>query len=154
MPIPFLALLLRELIAWDWKFPSERNELDRQFRFLNSVSQQRRLVLFSPFAKLQLSPQLEAMDWVNAPAAFSEQLSAHLWATHQIDFFHTAARDFFDEVAAVLPEEQPSSHRVTFVSFGQGVQTNSYPLFRKLRRYGTYFRKVAAADGLNTLVMR
>ena len=96
MPITFLALLLRELIAWDWKFPAERKELTRQFTFLNSVSEQRRATLFSPFARLQLSARLEAVDWVNSPATFSEQLSAHLWATHQIDSFHSAARDFFE----------------------------------------------------------
>jgi hypothetical protein len=78
MPTAFLALLLRELIAWDWKFPAEQKELNRQFTLLNSVSHERRLVLFNPFAKLKLSPQLEVMDWVNAPTAFSEQLSAHL----------------------------------------------------------------------------
>jgi hypothetical protein len=152
MPTVFLALLLRELIAWDWKFPAERKELNGQFTFLNSVSQQRRLILFGPFQKLRLSPQLEAADWVNAPAAFSEQLSAHLWATHQIDSFHSAARDFFSEVAAALPEERPAVHRAAFISFGQDVQANNYPLFRKLRRQGTYFRKVAAGDGLKTLV--
>jgi hypothetical protein len=152
MPTIFLALLLRELIAWDWKFPAERNELTRQFKFLNSVSRERRLTLFSPFAKLQLSPELEAMDWVNAPVAFSEQLSAHLWATHQIDSFRSAARDFFDQVAAASPAEPPAVHRAALVSFGQGVQTNTYPLFRKLRKHGAYFRKVAPGDGIKTLV--
>ncbi len=152
MPITFLALLLRELIAWDWKFPAERKELTRQFTFLNYVPQQRRAALFSPFAKLQLSARLEAVDWVNSPATFSEQLSAHLWSTHQIDSFHSAARDFFAEVAAAVPEEQPAGRRVAFVSLGEGGQTTSYPLFRKLRRHGTYFRKVAPGDGLKILV--
>src|SRR3954468_1986396 len=67
MPIPFLALLLRELINWDWKFPAERKELDRQFVYLGSVSQDQRKLLFAPFANLKLSEQLEKTDWVNAP---------------------------------------------------------------------------------------
>jgi hypothetical protein len=152
MPTIFLALLLRELIAWDWKFPAERNELTRQFNFLNSLSREQRIALFNPFANLKLSPELERADWVNAPTSFSEQLSAHLWATHQIDSFRTAAREFFDKVAAALPEQPPAVHRAAFVSFGHGVRNNSYPLFRKLRRRGAYFPKVTAEDGLKTLV--
>ena len=32
LPLAFLPLLLRELIVYDWKFPAERADLDRQFR--------------------------------------------------------------------------------------------------------------------------
>jgi hypothetical protein len=152
MPIPFLALLLRELINWDWKFPAERKELDRQFIYLSSVSQEQRKLLFAPFANLKLSEQLKATDWVNAPAVFSEQLSAHLWATHQIDSFHTAAVDFFAKVTATVPHNPPPISRLAIVTFGQGVQTNKYPLFRKLRPHGTYFRHVMAPNGLQILI--
>src|SRR5436190_6083107 len=152
MPIPFLALLLRELINWDWKFPAERKELDRQFAYLSSVSQEQRKLLFAPFASLKLSEQLEATDWINAPGAFSEQLSAHLWATHQIDSFHTAAVDFFAKVTATIPEKPPPIGRLAIVAFGQGVQANKYPLFRKLRPHGTYFRRVTAPNGLQSLI--
>jgi len=142
MPTPFLALLLRELIGWDWKFPAERKELDRQFAYLNSVSKQQRAVLFAPFAALKLSAELDAVDWVNSPATFSEQLSAHLWATHQIDSFRTAAVDFFAKVAAAVPDKPPVMNRLAIVTFGLGVQDNKYPLFRKLRAYGTHFRRI------------
>lgn len=152
MPTPFLALLLRELIAWDWKFPAERKELDRQFTYLNSVSPEQRKSLFAPFVNLQLSDELEAMDWVNEPAAFSEKLSAHLWATHQIDSFRKAAVDFFAKVSASLPDEPPPVRRLSIVTLGRGVQGNKYPLFRKLRPYGTYFRQVTAPDGFQTLI--
>ena len=152
MPVPFLALLLRELIAWDWKFPAERKELDRQFAYLNSVSQEQRKSLFAPFANLKLSEQLEAMDWINQPAAFSEKLSAHLWATHQIDSFHAAAVDFFGKVTSAVPDKPPPMNRLAIVTFGQGIQANKYPLFRKLRPYGTYFRQVTAPNGVPSLV--
>jgi hypothetical protein len=152
MPTPFLALLLRELINWDWKFPAERKELDRQFVYLRSVSQEQRKLLLAPFANLRLSGQLEATDWVNTPASFSEQLSAHLWATHQIDSFHTAAADFFAKVTTAVPDKAPPIHRLAVVTFGQGVQANKYPLFRKLRPYGTYFRQVMAPNGLQILI--
>ena len=32
LPLAFLPLLLREVIVYDWKFPAERDEIDRQFR--------------------------------------------------------------------------------------------------------------------------
>ena len=147
MPTPFIALLLRELIAWDWKFPAERRELDRQFKYLRSVSQQQRKDLFAPFAALKLSEHLTSLDWVNAPAAFSEQLSAHLWSTHQIDTFRTAAVGFFAKVTAAIPDKPPSMNRIAMVAFGQSVHDNTYPLFRRMRPYGTYFRKVAVQHG-------
>ena len=31
LPLAFVPLLLRELILYDWKFPAERREIDRQF---------------------------------------------------------------------------------------------------------------------------
>jgi len=152
MPIPFLALLLREVINWDWKFPAERKDLDRQFAYLNSISPEQRKASFTPFANLKLSNQLEAVDWVNLPASFSEQLSAHLWATHQIDSFHVAAVDFFDKVTAAMPHQPPPANRVAIVTLGQGLQSNKYPLFRKLRRQGTYYRMVSAPNGFEMLV--
>lgn len=152
MPTPFLALLLRELIAWDWKFPAERKELDRQFAYLNSVSPEQRKNLFAPFENLKLSEELEAMDWVNEPASFSEKLSAHLWATHQIDSFRTAAVDFFAKVTAAIPDKPPATNRLVLVSFGYSMQGNKYPLFRKLRPYGTYFRQVSANAGTQPLI--
>ena len=152
MPITFLALLLRELINWDWKFPAERRDLDRQLSFLRQQSREQRGDLFKPFAQLRLSPELENIDWVNAPAQFSEQLSSHLWATHQIDAFHTAAIDFFSKVGkAVQPEPIPAA-RLGIVVLGQGVETNKYPLFRKLRAQGTYFTNVEPRDGLQAVV--
>jgi hypothetical protein len=152
MPVPFLALLLRELIAWDWKFPAERKELERQFAYLNSVSPEQRKALFAPFESLKLSEELEAIDWVNEPATFSEKLSAHLWATHQIDSFRKAAMDFFGKVTAAVPDKPPPTNRLVLVTFGHGMQGNKYPLFRKLRPYGTYFRQVSAQDGVQPLI--
>ncbi len=34
LPLAFVPLLLRELIVYDWKFPAERIDLDRQFSYL------------------------------------------------------------------------------------------------------------------------
>src|ERR1700722_19890576 len=94
LPLAFLPLLLRELIVYDWKFPAERVDLDRQFAYLEALPGGAFQTTMSAFAQLKLARELEQTDWVNSPAVFSEQLSAHLWATHQIDTFRTAAVDY------------------------------------------------------------
>ena len=104
LPLAFLPLLLRELIVYDWKFPAERDEIDRQIRYLGSLTPDQLSNAMSSFAKLKLSADLEAMDWIGAPVRFSERLSAYLWATHQIDDFSRAAEDYIRVFNAAVPE--------------------------------------------------
>lgn len=138
LPLAFVPLLLRELIVYDWKFPSERMELARQFTYLSASFQ----AAMSSFAQLKLTRQLEQTDWVNSPAIFSEQLSAHLWATHQIDAFRAAAVEYVRKVSASAPDPLLPTHRLGIAVVGQGVAKNDYRLFRKLRAQGTYFTRV------------
>src|ERR1700733_1847902 len=84
LPLSFLPLLLRELIVYDWKFPAERKDIDRQLAYLTSLSPSEFMKAMAPFVQLKLTQSLEN-DWINAPGVFTEQLTAHLWATHQID---------------------------------------------------------------------
>lgn len=152
LPITFIALLLRELINWDWKFPAERDELDRQLTYLKSVPADQLQKLLAPFSKLTLSGDLESLDWVNEPTQFSEKLSAHLWATHQIDSFRGAAVEFFDKANRAMPEPPPGIPRLGIVIIGKGVTATGFPLFRKLRPHGTYFQQVKPGGGLPTLL--
>ena len=94
LPLAFVPLLLRELIVYDWKFPAERVDLDRQFMYLGGLTPGPFRAAMSAFAELKVTRELEKIDWVNSPAIFSEQFSAHLWATHQIDTFRAAAVDY------------------------------------------------------------
>jgi hypothetical protein len=152
LPLAFLPLLLRELIAYDWKFPAERRDLDNQLAYLAGLTPEQLIAAMAPFATLQLSQQLEHIDWVNAPALFSEQLTAHLWATHQIDAFRTAAVEYVHKVnTASAPAELPIS-RLSVAIIGAGVDRNTYPLFRKLRPQGVYFTNVNPANGRNVLL--
>src|SRR5947209_8601219 len=73
MPLAFAPLVLRELIVYDWKFPAERRDLDRQFAYLASLQAGSFAALMAPFASLHLAPGLESIDWVNSPGIFSEQ---------------------------------------------------------------------------------
>ncbi len=152
LPTSYVALLLRETIGYDWKFPAERVEIDRQLTFLEKLGAEQLKQSMSGFAQLRLSSELEQVDWVNAPGVFSEQLSAYLWATRQIDAFRKAATEFVDEVHASFPEDKAATPRLSIVVIGQGVSENDYPLFRKLRRNGTYFKQVKADNGCQTLL--
>src|ERR1700722_875868 len=140
LPLAFLPLLLRELIVYDWKFPAERIELDRQFTYLANPTVL--TAAMAPFAQLKLAHELEQTDWVNSPAVFSEQLSAHLWATHQIDPFRAAAVDYVQKAMASAPDPPLPTHRLGVGVIGQGVAQNDYRLFRKLRPHGVYYTQV------------
>jgi hypothetical protein len=151
LPIGFVSLLLREVIAYDWKFPAERVDIDRQFAYLAALAPPQLDAAMKPFRELRLTETLERTDWVNGPATFSEQLTAHLWATHQIDAFRTAAVDYVKKSSAVAADPLPI-HRLGIAVIGQGVRNNNYRLFRKLRPQGTYFTKLAPGDGLKEIV--
>src|SRR5271166_3411456 len=146
LPLSFVPNLLREAIDYDFKFPAERRALEKELANLQSISSARypepRQSWIQEFAKITLSPQLEQMDWVNSPAQFVEQLSTHLWATHQLDAFRKAATDYAERLHAAVPSEPPPIPRLGIAVIGQGVSTYDEPLFRKLRSHGGYFNRV------------
>jgi hypothetical protein len=152
LPLAFLPLLLRELIVYDWKFPQERIEMDRQLSYLRAFPPAELHQLMSPFSKLQLKPEIESLDWVNAPAQFSEDLTAHLWATRQIDAFRAAAVTYVNGLSKSAKSEPLPAPRLTIAVIGQGVTENKYPLFRKLRPHGVYYRRVKPDAGLHTIL--
>ncbi|SPE41037.1 conserved hypothetical protein [Candidatus Sulfopaludibacter sp. SbA3] len=151
-PLAFLPLLLRELIVYDWKFPSERADLGRQFTYLQALPASALQAAMAAFAQLRLPRELEQTDWVNAPAIFSEQLSAHLWTTHQIEIFRAAAVDYVRKVTASAPDPALPTHRLGIAIIGQGVARNDYRLFRKLRPQGMYFPQVKHTGGVQALL--
>jgi len=152
LPLAFLPLLLRELIVYDWKFPAERADLARQFQYLGKMTAEQFQAAMAAFVRLKLTRELEQIDWVNKPAIFSEQLSAHLWATHQIDSFRAAAVDYVQKATASGPDPAMPTHRLGIAAIGQGVAKNDYRLFRKLRPQGTYFTQVRAQGGMRVLL--
>ena len=154
LPLSFVPLLLGEVIAYDSKFPAERQEVDAQFAYVRSLSPQQRSQIMAGFERLTLDPSLEQVDWVKTPREFSERLSAHLWTSQQIATFRSAAIDFLNAVRAQIPPPAPIVPRLSLVILGQGVAKNDYQLFRKLRPHGTYFTQVDPRDGLRLLMQR
>jgi hypothetical protein len=152
LPTVFVALLLREVIAYDWKFPAERQDLDRQLTYLASLSPEQLKVVLAGFEQVRLSDELERFDWVSSPERYSQRLTAHLWASHQIDAFHVTADGYISKFDAAAPPEPVPVPRLGLAVVGQGVLENKYPLFRKLRKHGVYFSQVKADNGLEKVL--
>jgi hypothetical protein len=152
LPAAFTPLLLQQIQAYDWRFPAERRDIDRQLTFLKSLAEADRRRLFTGFAQLKLPTRLLEVKWLSSPVEFSEQLSHHLWTTGQIDAFHEASETYLKAVYAALPEQPPAAPRLGIAVIGKGVEKNTYPLFRKFRPLGSRFTNVNPANGLKTLL--
>jgi hypothetical protein len=151
-PLSFVPNLLREVIEYDFKFPPERKAIENELANLSSLSPEQMKEWFQEFAEIKVSTKLENVDWVNSPGLFVEQLSAHLWATHQLDAFRKAAMNYASRVQAVAAPEPPPVPRLGIAVIGQGADTHDEPLFRKLRAHGGYFSRVNPENGLETLL--
>jgi hypothetical protein len=152
LPLSFLPGVLREAIEYDYKFPAERKSLEQELANLARLSASERSDWLAGFAGITLSPSLERFDWINSPAQFIEQLSAHLWSTHQLDAFRVAATKYAERLQAALPPQEPKLPRLGITVIGEGVDSYDAPLFRKLRPHGAYFSRVAPDDGLKILL--
>jgi hypothetical protein len=152
LPLSFLPNLLREVIDYDFKFPAERSALEKELATISSLSSAEREDWFRGFAHIALSPSLERVDWVNQPARFGEQESAHLWSTHQQDAFRETAMAYGARLSAAAPPGEPPVKRLGIAIIGQGVSSYDAPLFRNLRAHGTYFSKLDAKDALQLLL--
>lgn len=147
LPLPLLPLLLREMNAYDWRFPRERERIDAQLNQLSALSQERRTALVAPFAALQLPPTLAQMDWVADPGSYLDTLTATLWSSGQMPAFRQAAKDYAN--ALPVPELKSSTPRQVFVVL-DGSLTGT-PHFSKLRERGVMLR-IADEGGLQTLL--
>ena len=152
LPLSFVPSLLREVIDYDFKFPPERKAIERELANLKSLSPDQTKEWFQGFAQIKQTTKLESVDWVNSPGLFVEQLSAHLWATHQLDAFRQAAMDYASRLQAVAPPEPLPVPRLGIAVIGQGATAHDEPLFRKLRAHGGYFSRVNPENGLQTLL--
>ena len=152
LPLGFLPSLLREVLDYDYKFPAERGAIDREFSNLSSLSPAQSHEWFDAFARLSLSDKLRQSNWADQPGLFVEQLSAYLWSTHQLDAFRAAATSYGNRLRAITPPDPLPVRRLGIAIIGQGVASYDAPLFRNLRRHGTYFTQVKPEKGLDLLL--
>ena len=62
LPLAFLPLLLREMVAYDWKFPAERREIDDQMEYLGAMNEAQLQAKMAGFASIRLAPELERVN--------------------------------------------------------------------------------------------
>ncbi len=152
LPTAFTPLLLQQIQAYDWRFPAERRDIDQQLRYLESLSDVDRRQLLTGFEQLGLPARLTNTNWVSSPGEFSEQLSGYLWSSNQIDTFHEASSNYLKAFVSAVPNQPLAAPRLGIAVIGKGVERNRYPLFRRFRPLGTYFRNVNPANGLEILL--
>jgi hypothetical protein len=152
LPLIFIPSLLREVIDYDFKFPAERSAIDGELVLLSNSSPAQRHDRFQAFEQLSISENLKRSDWVNQPAQFTEQLSAYLWSTHQLDAFRAAAREYGARLQSEMPSEPLRARRLGIAVIGHGVTSFDGELFKNLREYGTYFNQIKPEQGLDLLL--
>ncbi|QMV19002.1 hypothetical protein GOB94_10195 [Granulicella sp. 5B5] len=152
LPLSFLPGLLRELIEYDYKFPVERARMDEELSVLSALSASQLVERFRGFAALKLSAKLERTEWVTKPGQFVEQESAYLWTTHQLDAFREAAVTYGDQLQTARAVPVLPVQRLGIAVIGQGAFSTQEPLFRALRKHGTYFTAVKPEGGLEALI--
>jgi hypothetical protein len=152
LPLSFLPGLLREVIDYDFKFPAERTAIEKEVANLSALSQSQIGQWFQAFFQITLSSRLEHLDWINKPAQFIEQESAHLWTTHQLDAFRKAATDYGDRLRSAVPVEPMPMRRLGVAIIGQGLTSYDGHLFRNLREHGTYFGQIKPDNGLELIL--
>ena len=152
LPLGLLPSFLNEAIGYDWKLPAERAQIAREMHCLSSLPPSQLASRMQPFAALRLNPDLEAVDWVNSPAAFLEQFTAWLWSTHQMDALHAAADGYTTYLAAAAPVPPPAAPRLAIVIVGSGAEDIGFSPFRKLRPHGTFFNAVKPENCVETIL--
>jgi hypothetical protein len=148
LPTLFCALLLKEISKYDWQFPAERNDLDRQFKWIESADPRAIDSVLAPFAALKISQGLMDMPWAEQPGLFIERLTAELWITHSIDAFYAAGKQYGAILQKIRSENDSAKSRLCIVFIGSGSERGTKPLFEKLQPNGTYFSRVDLSQGV------
>jgi hypothetical protein len=151
LPLVFLPGMLRELIEYDYKFPTEKKSIAGELQILAGCTPTEIDQWFSGFSKLALSSNFEDLDWVNHPSQFVEKEAAYLWSTHQLDAFSAAATAYGSRIQASLRPEPLPLARLGIAVIGRGSASQD-GLFRNLRTHGTYFNRIRPERGLEILL--
>lgn len=146
LPVAFAAILMSQVIVYDWLFPAERRTIDDQFAFLNSLSASDFRQSLQGFAFPSLKSSLDRRDWVQRPREFVEAFTAELWSSHQIDQFRAVAGAYSNAWRRAHPEPEPATARLSIVVLGKDLHAADYPLFRKLIPHGVHIATVDPTD--------
>ena len=147
LPLPLLPLLLREVSAYDWRFPRERERIDMQLAHLRALQPAQRAGLVAPFAALQLPPTLSAINWIADPVSYLDALTAALWSTGEMPRFRQAATEY----AAAMPSPADSQGPARLVVAVLDASLTGTAQLARLRAHGTTLR-LRDADGMAVLL--
>jgi hypothetical protein len=152
LPLVFAGVLLREVIAYEWRFPAERRQIDGQLAVLTQLPAEELQKRMQGFRSLRLNSDMERNDWVLDPAGFMERLTAWLWSSGQMDNFRQSAEDYTSFLSRTLPVPSPKTPRLGVVVVGQGTESANFSLFHKLRPNGVHLTGVKPENGLATIL--
>ncbi len=152
LPVAFAVVFLRQMIDYDWRFPAERAEVDDQLRYLGAMSPATLQATMAGFASLTAASAIVSEHWWTDPIAYTEKLTAQLWARHQMDRFRDAAEQYQRNFRTAVPEAEPVVPRLSIAIIGKGASPEGLKLFEKLRPHGTYFTQVDPAGGVQSLL--
>lgn len=152
LPLPFAAALLREVIAYDWRFPVERRQINDELRVLGQLPPADLAQTMAGFNLVRLNPELERGDWAQNPSGFMERLTAWIWSTNQMESFRQTANTYASWRSKTVPVPEPTSPRLGIVIIGQGAEKSEGALFRKLRPKGVHLSQVKPEGGLEILL--
>ncbi|MGI4854183.1 MAG: hypothetical protein ACRYF4_09090 [Janthinobacterium lividum] len=147
LPLPLLPLLLREMSAYDWRFPRERDRIDAQLAYLRALQPDQRAAVVAPFAALHLPAALADIDWINDPGSYLDALTATLWSSGEMPAFRQAAKDY----AAAMPAQaaRTGSPRLVVATLDASLTGSAH--FARLREHGVTLR-VSDPDGMDVLL--
>ena len=136
LPPAFTPLLLQQIKEFDWRFPAERREITGQLAYLGAMTPEQRGAVLAGFTRLRLPSQWSGRQVATDPGESASQLASYLSATHQMDAYREASSAYLNSYRATIKEQAPAMPRLGVAIIGQGVDHNSFPLFRKLRSHG------------------
>lgn len=132
LPLAVCPSFLQQIQNLHTSFPAEQEALRWQCTALQALPAEKYKQLTAPLSTLALTPALQSMDWVNDPAAFITELTAHLWSSGQLNLFRAAATSLF----AAVPPRETTTHRTVFVVLGKDATIDPRKALRKLARNG------------------
>jgi hypothetical protein len=138
LPVPLLVSFLAEIIIWERKFPAERDQLTQRLEAIEKLPGTQLHQLLRPFSELSLPPNLDSLDWLNAPAVFLQQLTAYLWSSRKIDEYRAAAQSLMDALTPYIQLPEAQIQRLAVIIGGPELVAAGYPLFTHLRTHGLY----------------
>ncbi len=132
LPITICPSFLQQVQQFDTSFPAEQGALRRQCDALTHLPPDQLGALLKPFQEIRVPAELEASEWIQAPAVFIQNLSSHLWASGQLDRFRAASVRLFEAV----PPASEAVDRLTMIVVGRDAPASAQVQFKKLHRKG------------------